>query len=779
MARSANIYTGDGATTNFAVNFTLGFISRSDVVAYVEGELDGSLNQVYRTIVWINDGLITLSPAPSDTKTVWIRRKMDKTILQHDFQDGAIQNETSLDESNLQLLYIIHEILDGFYNVSALDLAELLLTVKDNSLMDTYTELRGQSVGYATVGGRDALGDGGGGVFYWNSSNLSTEVSADPQEGIYVAPTSGPTGASGAWVRLFSGAMSTDWFGGDLQAALDIIVAKGTVIIPDGSAVTLTAGVTCEEKDITLIIDGIIRDEVVTFTKNYTTLDVNNKGSICFMGGELTVIGNGHLSLYGGSGVAGVSQSHRPFIICIQLDRCSFSGLVGENGIGNGYISTYHCDNITHNDGFYTGAAFAVLHSSADNCNCHNLQFLDCENGGLTVHNRGDFATGVLAHDRSTNVRFSDCSAIGTFATNAAAVGITCDSSDHVLVTNCISDNQGLGSMAFSWAATTDITVTGCISRNCNNTAVGTMTYAGIGMECDDVVNGVFHSNIFEEVIVGYLMVRCTNVSFQGVYSNVLAKTTNLNTGAAASAGLLNSAYNGLGANYNCDISGLVDGANRSVYLAADHYGLTIHDLVIRENNLDDCIQAGVKICHDLTINNISMNWSGAPFRGMFLYGPNMSGKLSITNIKATAGTLATKVVIDINTNDDVYAKEILIKNVMAHNFKTGIGAFYLEETTAVLDRIMMTSDAGTLIEADIGSLAENSSGKYSRVNCTFEGKVAQFRGSNSPTILQGNTPTVTGIIPMFVGQFYTDASGQKLYYAKGTTAVTDWVLLN
>ena len=251
MARSANIYTGDGATTNFAVNFTLGFISRSDVVAYVEGELDGSLNQVYRTIVWINDGLITLSPAPADTKTVWIRRKMDKTILQHDFQDGAIQNETSLDESNLQLLYIIHEILDGFYNVSALDLAELLLTVKDNSLMDTYTELRGQSVGYATVGGRDALGDGGGGVFYWNSSNLSTEVSADPQGGIYVAPTSDPTGASGAWVRQYTGYTNPLWFGADPTGGVtsfNALLAAQAI----GDGVELTDGSYLIDSDLTL-----------------------------------------------------------------------------------------------------------------------------------------------------------------------------------------------------------------------------------------------------------------------------------------------------------------------------------------------------------------------------------------------------------------------------------------------------------------------------------------------------------------------------------------------
>jgi hypothetical protein len=138
MARSANIYTGDGITTNFAVNFVLGFISRDDVFAYVEDELDGGQNQIFRTITWINDGLITLSPAPADGKQVFIRRIQPKEILQHDFQDGALLNEASLDEANLQSLYIMHEILDGFYNVDELSPEDTALTIRADLEMNGY-----------------------------------------------------------------------------------------------------------------------------------------------------------------------------------------------------------------------------------------------------------------------------------------------------------------------------------------------------------------------------------------------------------------------------------------------------------------------------------------------------------------------------------------------------------------------------------------------------------------------------------------------------------------
>lgn len=50
-----------------------------------------------------------------------------------------------------------------------------------------------------------AAGDGWGGAFEWLSTNQSANVTADPAEAIYVAPSSDPTGASGAWRRVRDG----------------------------------------------------------------------------------------------------------------------------------------------------------------------------------------------------------------------------------------------------------------------------------------------------------------------------------------------------------------------------------------------------------------------------------------------------------------------------------------------------------------------------------------------------------------------------------------------
>jgi hypothetical protein len=64
---------------------------------------------------------------------------------------------------------------------------------------------------YLTAAGRE-------GVFLFRSSDLSTEVAADTLNGIYIAPTSDPTGASGAWVRVYDGAVLPTWYGATSNA---------------------------------------------------------------------------------------------------------------------------------------------------------------------------------------------------------------------------------------------------------------------------------------------------------------------------------------------------------------------------------------------------------------------------------------------------------------------------------------------------------------------------------------------------------------------------------
>jgi hypothetical protein len=71
------------------------------------------------------------------------------------------------------------------------------------------------------MAGRSAAGDGASGFFRWSGSNvdLSTEVGNDEvtagegDGGIYVAPSSDKTGASGAWVRVVADMVHAAWYG--------------------------------------------------------------------------------------------------------------------------------------------------------------------------------------------------------------------------------------------------------------------------------------------------------------------------------------------------------------------------------------------------------------------------------------------------------------------------------------------------------------------------------------------------------------------------------------
>jgi hypothetical protein len=65
------------------------------------------------------------------------------------------------------------------------------------------------------------LESGREGQFVWSSADLSTLVTADTEEGVYIAPTSDDTGASGAWVRIHDGELRPEMFGAAGDGATD------------------------------------------------------------------------------------------------------------------------------------------------------------------------------------------------------------------------------------------------------------------------------------------------------------------------------------------------------------------------------------------------------------------------------------------------------------------------------------------------------------------------------------------------------------------------------
>lgn len=109
------------------------------------------------------------------------------------------------------------------------------------------------------------------GTFVFDSANLSASVTLDSAQGIYVAPSWDTTGATGAWVRKYSGPANAKWFGvtGDgatddstaLTAALAIV---DHLLIPAGTYIASAISVPANKVIDTAGFDTIIKQKAGT-----------------------------------------------------------------------------------------------------------------------------------------------------------------------------------------------------------------------------------------------------------------------------------------------------------------------------------------------------------------------------------------------------------------------------------------------------------------------------------------------------------------------------------
>lgn len=139
----------------------------------------------------------------------------------------------------------------------------------DVGKVDTRAALAGVA-GPAANASRWLAEGGREGIFVWQSSNQSANVTADPSQGVYVAPLSDTTGASGAWVRATGPNLwlNAEWFGlstaaagaanvAALTASLAAAAALGrrTVQIPPNSY-TFTNTAVMAGDDLTIVAHG-------------------------------------------------------------------------------------------------------------------------------------------------------------------------------------------------------------------------------------------------------------------------------------------------------------------------------------------------------------------------------------------------------------------------------------------------------------------------------------------------------------------------------------------
>jgi hypothetical protein len=131
------------------------------------------------------------------------------------------------------------------------------------------------AIGGATTPAVNLIEAGREGLFRWSSSNLSSAVTADTQQALYVAPASDTSGASGAWVRQWDGInASASWWGVKADNATNDATALQAAVTSAVARLHFPAGTSLW--DSTSPITGVSDQEWVGATDGTSTLKLFN-----------------------------------------------------------------------------------------------------------------------------------------------------------------------------------------------------------------------------------------------------------------------------------------------------------------------------------------------------------------------------------------------------------------------------------------------------------------------------------------------------------------------
>jgi len=100
-------------SNDFDLSFTLGFINRNDVRVYVEGEVDGLGEQVFRQFDYIDDNTIRVIGTLQTGDIVVRQRKVSVTDLPVDFLAPGAAIRQNLNTAFRYSVMVVHEVLDG------------------------------------------------------------------------------------------------------------------------------------------------------------------------------------------------------------------------------------------------------------------------------------------------------------------------------------------------------------------------------------------------------------------------------------------------------------------------------------------------------------------------------------------------------------------------------------------------------------------------------------------------------------------------------------------
>lgn len=248
------------------------------------------------------------------------------------------------------------------------------------------------------------------GVFFWNPANLSAQVTQDTREGIYIAPTAAPTGASGAWVRRFDEEILASWFGivGD-DTADDTAAWQVAASFAGGKTLCGELGKTYKLTAELPLQDGC------TLSLRKSRLNFRITGSVrCVVPGNNCRVYNGTIKNFGTTtSIAGDYQCP------ITIGKFT----------ANVPVSNVHCLNLQIESDWTEGNGIFITGAS-NNILIENIKFPDSPMFSPICAHWGGTAAGT-GHPYNITIRNIDCGNI-----NANGFLISLASAYDVLVEN-------------------------------------------------------------------------------------------------------------------------------------------------------------------------------------------------------------------------------------------------------------------------------------------------------------------------------------------------------
>jgi hypothetical protein len=203
------------------------------------------------------------------------------------------------------------------------------------------------------------------GIFVFNSADLSAQVSSDPNKGLYVAPSSAPTGTSGAWERRVQNEVfHADWFIKGESSFPQDIINDALQTIPVGVKFRLPA----RELSIQRAAHGSVNGG--SAGPGFAPNPSNGILACIYLDKAVTLEGCGfetHLN----------AQGAKVACICIRASNCEVKKLRAGNCGGQLYLYESTCV-MAHPSNFVQGSGTGF---SIKNIVVRDCYFYDCDTG--------------------------------------------------------------------------------------------------------------------------------------------------------------------------------------------------------------------------------------------------------------------------------------------------------------------------------------------------------------------------------------------------------------